>query len=116
MHPLSQLHNQTTRGTSEAGFKRNLLWGFANNKGADQPAYLDNLISTIVICLLESIISKLAISEISIFLVVAVAEQAGLGMTRGQVLSSQGPYQGWPSRPYSLMDEIKNHRCTMMAV
>ena len=40
-----------------------LRW-FANNKGADQPANLHRLISTFVICILESIISKLAASEI----------------------------------------------------
>ena len=40
---------------------------FANNKGGDQPAYQHSLISTFVIHLLESIISKLATSEISLF-------------------------------------------------
>ena len=43
------------------------LWGFANNKVADQPALPHRLISAFKICLLESIISKLASSEISIF-------------------------------------------------
>ena len=47
----------------------------------DQPAHLYSLISNFVIHLLESIISKLATSEISFFGVVSVAEQAGLGMT-----------------------------------
>ena len=42
------------------------LWGFANNKGADQPAHACSLISAFVICLLETIISKLAPSEISL--------------------------------------------------
>ena len=42
------------------------LRGFANNKGADQPAHPCRLISTFVIPLLKSIISKLASSEISI--------------------------------------------------
>ena len=42
---------------------------------------LRSLISAFVICLLESILYKLATSEISIFQVVSVAEQAGLGMT-----------------------------------
>ena len=40
---------------------------FANNKGADQPAHLRRLISAFIISLLESIISKLAMREISIF-------------------------------------------------
>ena len=38
-----------------------------NNKGADQPAHMRNLIHTFVIPLLESIISKLATSGISMF-------------------------------------------------
>ena len=43
------------------------LRGFANNKGADQPAHLGSLISVFVIRFLESIISILATSEVSIF-------------------------------------------------
>ena len=39
--------------------------GFANNKGADQPARPCRLISAIVIGFLESIISKLATGEIA---------------------------------------------------
>ena len=50
-----------------ASMQETCLWGFANNKGADQPVHPHSLISTLVICLLESIISKLAMSEISIF-------------------------------------------------
>ena len=42
--------------------------GLGNNKGADQPAHLRSLISAFVILLLESIISKLATSEIFIIL------------------------------------------------
>ena len=38
-----------------------------NNKGADQRAHLGSLFSAFVIRLLESIISRLATSEISIF-------------------------------------------------
>ena len=34
------------------------LWWFGNNKGADQPAHPRSLISTFVIGLLESIISR----------------------------------------------------------
>ena len=52
-----------------------------NNKGADQPEHPHSLISTFVIRLLESIIYKRDTSEISIFYVASVAEQAGLGMT-----------------------------------
>ena len=36
------------------------VFGDWNNKGADQPAHLRTLISAFIICLLESIISKLA--------------------------------------------------------
>ena len=43
------------------------LLGFVNNTGADQPSHLYSLISAFVIPLLESIISRLAMSEISIF-------------------------------------------------
>ena len=44
----------------------NLSLGFANNKDTDQPAHPCSLISAFVICLLESIIYRLAMSEILI--------------------------------------------------
>ena len=50
------------------------LRGFANNKGADQPAHPRSLISAVVIRLLERIIPKLVTSEISMFWLVSVAE------------------------------------------
>ena len=40
---------------------------FANNKGAEQPEHPRSLLSTLVICLLESVLSRLATSEISTF-------------------------------------------------
>ena len=40
---------------------------FANNKGADQTGHQSNLISTVVIHLMETIISKPATHKISIF-------------------------------------------------
>ena len=46
---------------------RNLSSWFANNKGADHPAHPRRLISAFGIRSLESIISKLATSEILIF-------------------------------------------------
>ena len=46
--------------------KKTCLRGFADNKGADQPAHRRRLISTFVIRFLESIISELATGEISI--------------------------------------------------
>ena len=50
-----------------ASMRENLSLGFANNKGADQPARSRSLISTFVIRFLESILSKLATSKFSIF-------------------------------------------------
>ena len=47
--------------------EKTCLQGYANNKGADQHAHPRRLISAFVIPLLESIISRLATSEISIF-------------------------------------------------
>ena len=47
--------------------EKTCLRGFAKNKGTDQPAHPRRLISALVIRLLESIISGLAMSEISIF-------------------------------------------------
>ena len=64
-----------------ASTRENLSSGFANNKGADQPAHPRSLISVFVIPVLESIISKLASSEFSIFWRVSVAEHTGLGKT-----------------------------------
>ena len=58
--------------------EKTCLWGFATNTGADQPAHQHNLIRAFVIRFLVSIICKLAIGEISIFLLVSVAEETGL--------------------------------------
>ena len=44
--------------------RENLSLGFANNKGADQPAHPYNLIKAFVIHTLESIIVKLATGKI----------------------------------------------------
>ena len=41
--------------------------GFVNNEGADQPTHSRRLISAFVIHFLESVKSKLATGEISIF-------------------------------------------------
>ena len=60
--------------------KKTCLEGFANNKSADQPAHTRSLISAFVIHILDSMISKLATSEIIIFLLVSVAEEAGLSL------------------------------------
>ena len=52
-----------------------------NNEGADQLALPHRLIRAFVVRLLESIISAFATREISILLLLSVAEQASLGMT-----------------------------------
>ena len=57
--------------------EKSCLRGFANNKGADQPAHPRRLISAFVICLLKSIISRLATSEISLFYLFSVAAETG---------------------------------------
>ena len=54
--------------------EKTCLRGFANNKGADQPAHQRSLIITFVIRLLKSIISRLVTSEISLFYLVSVAK------------------------------------------
>ena len=71
------------------------LLEFANNKGADQPAHPCSLISALVICFLESTMSKLATSEISIFQLVPVAEQAGLNLTLSETPKT-GFLAAWP--------------------
>ena len=58
--------------------EKTCLRGLGNNKGADQPAHQRRLISAFVIRFLESLISKLATREISIFLLITVAEETGL--------------------------------------
>ena len=67
---------------SEYGHQREktCLRRFANNTGADQPTHLHSLISAFVIFILESIISRLAKSEISNFNIVYVAEETGLSL------------------------------------
>ena len=57
---------------------------YTNNKAADLPAHLCSLISSFVISCLDSIISTLAVSKISILWLASVAEQAGLGHTWSQ--------------------------------
>ena len=57
-------------------------------QGADQPVHLQSLVSAFVILLLESIISRLRTSAISIFYLVSVAEQAGLNLTLPETLKT----------------------------
>ena len=60
------------------------LWGCVNNEGADQPAHPRSLSSTFVIHILKSIRSKFATSEISVFLLVSVAEETGLSLAMSE--------------------------------
>ena len=53
----------------------------ANNKDVDQPAHLRSLISTFVVCYLDSITSILTKSKMSRLQLVSVAEQTGLSLT-----------------------------------
>ena len=60
---------------------RNCLWGFVNNKWADQPAHLRRLTNAFVVHVLESIISRLVTSEITVFELVSVAEEICVSLT-----------------------------------
>ena len=78
--------------------EKTCLRGFANNKGADQPEHLRSLNSAFVIHFLDSIISKLAPSKISIFQLASAAEETGLSLTFSETLKT-----GFlPMRPISL--------------
>ena len=57
---------------------------YANNKGADQPAYPRSLISTFVVRCLDSTIPLLAIAKLPRPYLVTVAEQARLSLTWSQ--------------------------------
>ena len=62
--PSLLCHMSKSRGPSRiiwASTGENLSSGFANKEAADKPAHL---ISTLIVCLLESIISKLATNQI----------------------------------------------------
>ena len=62
------------------------LMPYANNKGADQPAYPRSLISTFAVRCLDSMICILALSKVSRFYLVSVSEQAGLNLTWSKIL------------------------------
>ena len=67
---------------------QNLFLPYANNKGADQPAYPRCLISAFVGCCLDSIIPILAIDEISSLYLASVSAQAGLSLPWSQTLKT----------------------------
>ena len=62
--------------------------GFTNNNSAGQLAHPRSLIGAFAIHLLNSIILKLAPSEISLFYLVSVAEKAGFGMILSETLKT----------------------------
>ena len=62
----------------------NLFLPYANNKGADLPTHPRSLISTFVVCCLDSIIPLVYISEISSLYLASVAAQGGLSLPRSQ--------------------------------
>ena len=59
---------------------RKPVFGGCENSGADQPVHPGSLISTFIVPFLESIICKLATSEISVFKLVSVAEETALSL------------------------------------
>ena len=63
------------------GYAKTCLMPYSNNKGADQPMHPCNLISTFVICCLDSTISLVSIFKISRLQLASVAVQAGLRLT-----------------------------------
>ena len=54
---------------------------YANNKGADQPAYARSLISVFVVRCLHSVMSLVSVTKISSLMLASVAEQASLSLT-----------------------------------
>ena len=75
--------------------EKTCLRKFANDNGADQPAHPRRLISAFVIRLSESIISRLATSEISIFQIVSIAEETGLKLALSETQKT-GFLTTWP--------------------
>ena len=68
--------------------KETCLPGYANNKGTDQLAHSRSLISAIVVCLLESIISRLGRSHISLFKLVSVVKETGSSLALFEILKT----------------------------
>ena len=67
---------------------RKPVLAISNNKGADQPAHPDSLISAFVIHCLDSIIPLASVSEISSLYVASVVAQAGLSLPWSQTLKT----------------------------
>ena len=67
------------------GHAKKCLMPYANNKGADQPAHPRSLISTFVVRCIDGMKCILALSKVSRFYLVFVAEQVGLNLTWSKV-------------------------------
>ena len=61
----------------EPGHEKMSLMSYANNKGTDQPVQPRSLISALVVCCSDSIISLDSIAKISRLELASVAAQAG---------------------------------------
>ena len=68
----------TRRYAYEPGHEKMCLMPYTNNKGADKPAHPLSLISTFVVCCLDSVMSLDSVSKIASLLLASVAEQASL--------------------------------------
>ena len=75
------IHHELVLYITGPGHAKICLMPYANNKGADQPAHPRSLISTFAVRCLDSMICILALSNVSRFLLVSVAEKAGLNLT-----------------------------------
>ena len=53
---------------------RKRVMSYANNKDADQPAYLRSLISAFVVHCLDSVMSLVSVTKISSLMLVSVGE------------------------------------------
>ena len=92
------------------GHAKTCLMPYANNKGADHPSHPRSRISTFVVRCLDSMKCILALSKVSRFQLVSVAEQAGLNLTWSKISEDtfsrdvaqadrgQHRYHGWHSR------------------
>ena len=76
------------RSTYWSRREKTCLWGLRTTKVQTRPAHSCSLISPFIIHLLESVISRLATSEISIFQLVSVLEQTGLGLDLWETLKT----------------------------
>ena len=80
-YPLRNSYNYVSINTNEPGHEKTCLMSFANDKGADQPAHPRSLISAFVVRCPDSVMSLVAVTKISSFLLASVAQQASLSLT-----------------------------------